>query len=80
MAKLAAGEDPSDWPHGDLWRLLRAPAAGGRLTARKVPAHLTWDKAETEEAEAGIYRNLEYNVRAATERRLQGDSRRVSLA
>ena len=39
VAGLAAGADPREWRHADLWEVLLGPARARTLTARWVPAH-----------------------------------------
>jgi ribonuclease HI len=41
VARLAAGESPSEWRHADLWGQLEPHVRAGRLRARWTPAHKT---------------------------------------
>jgi ribonuclease HI len=44
IAALAAGANPAEWRHADLWALLEPYVVQGRLVARWTPAHKTADE------------------------------------
>ncbi len=44
-AKLAAGANPCDWAHSDLWAQIEPHVRSGRIRARWVPAHKTQSQA-----------------------------------